>query len=414
MNAAGLLVDVHLDTQRDGPHAIVRDAALAWQDGRIAWLGPRADLPAAFRNLPQHSGGHGWLTPGLIDCHTHIVHAGNRADEFAARLAGASYADIAARGGGIAATVRATRAASEAQLVAESLPRIDALLAEGVTTLEIKSGYGLDLASERTMLRAARRIAELRSVRVVTTFLGAHTVPGEYAERADAYIDDLVRDVLPALHAEGLVDAVDAYCEHLAFSPSQVSRLFDAACALGLPVKLHAEQLSNQRGAAVAASYRALSADHLEWLDDDGVAALAKASTVAVLLPGAFHFLRETRVPPVAALRAAAVPIAVATDCNPGTSPLTSILTALNLSCVLFGLTPAEALAGATRHAAQALGLQASSGRLAVGFHADFNLWRIASPAELSYAIGTHRPVQTWVGGVARDGCAAGKLAAPF
>jgi imidazolonepropionase len=399
---SGLLVDVHIATQLDGAAARVRDAALAWRDGRIVWLGPRAELPSELGKLPLQSGAGGWVTPGLIDCHTHVVHAGNRAAEFAARLAGASYADIAARGGGIASTVRATRAASVEQLVAESLPRIDALLAEGVTTLEIKSGYGLLLESERAMLRAARRIADLRPVRVRTTFLGAHALPSEYDGRADDFIDYLACDVLPALHAERLVDAVDAYCEHLAFSPSQVARLFDAARALGLPVKLHAEHLSNQHGAALAARYQALSADHLEWLDDDGVTAMARAGTVAVLLPGAFHYLRETRVPPVASLRSAGVPMAVATDCNPGTSPLTSMLTALNLACVAFRLTTDEALAGATRHAARALALPAGHGTVVAGSAADLNLWQVSDPAELCYAMGLHRPIRTWLDGIAR------------
>jgi len=397
----GLLDNVRLACF-DGPgYGAVENAAIAWRDGRIVWRGARAAIPDACRGLPRHDGAGAWLTPGLIDCHTHVVYAGNRSAEFEARLNGESYEAIARRGGGILSTVRATRAASEEELLAASLPRVDALLAEGVTTLEIKSGYGLDLASERRLLRVARRIGELRAVGIRTSFLGAHALPPEFVGRADAYVELLAAEMLPALAAEGLVDAVDGFCEGIGFSPAQIERLFAAASALGLPVKLHAEQLSNQGGAALVARHRGLSADHLEWLDGAGVAAMQAAGTVAVLLPAAFYYLRETHVPPVQALRAAGVPMAVATDCNPGTAPLTSLLTAANQACVLFGLTPQEALAGLTRHAGRALGL-GDRGQLAVGARADFALWRIERPVDLVYALGA-RPLQAvWVGGIKR------------
>lgn len=398
MIASGWIDNVRLATF-DGPgYGEVHDAALAWRDGRIVWLGPRAALPADCRDLPHHDGAGGWLLPGLIDCHTHIVYAGNRAGEFEARLNGASYQDIARQGGGIAASVRATRAADEEALFAQSLPRVRALAADGVTTLEIKSGYGLETDSERRLLRVARRIGTECGLDVRTTFLGAHALPPEYAGRADDYIDMLGAQMLPALAAEGLVDAVDAFCEHLAFSTPQVERLFRAARQLGLPVKLHAEQLSDQGGAALAARYGALSADHLEWLDAAGIAAMRQSGTVAVLLPGAFHFLRETKQPPVAALRAADVPIALSTDCNPGTSPLTSLLICANFGCVLFGLTPQEALAGITRHAARALGLD-DRGRLAPGLRADLTLWNIDAPVDLVYNLGARPLAAVWLAG---------------
>jgi imidazolonepropionase len=398
----GLLVNVQLATMAGDGYGEVRDAAIAWRGGRIAWLGRRRDLPAELAGSPETDGDGGWVTPGLIDCHTHVVYAGNRSNEFEARLNGVQYEDIARQGGGILATVRATRAASEAQLLDETLPRVDALLADGVTTLEVKSGYGLELETERRMLSVARLIGAVREVRVRTTFLGAHALPPEFAGRADDYVAELCDRMLPALHAAGLVDAVDAYCERIGFSAAQVRRIFDAARRLGLPVKLHAEQLSDQGGAALVAGYEGLSADHLEWLSDAGIAAMKRARTVAVLLPGSFYFLRETRVPPVAELRAAGVPIAVATDCNPGTSPLSSMLTAMNMACVLFGLTPLEALAGATREAARALGLQEICGRLAVGCRADLALWRISRPADLVSAVGLRPLERVWVAGSAR------------
>jgi imidazolonepropionase len=381
--------NVHLATMvEDGSYGEIRDAAIAVRDGRIAWLGRGSDLPASCHADVEHDGEDCWLTPGLIDCHTHIVHAGNRSNEFEDRLNGVAYEEIARRGGGIVSTVHATRAASEDELLETSLRRVRRLLSEGVTTLEIKSGYGLDLETERKMLRVARRIGQLLPVRVQTTFLGAHALPPEYAGRADDYIDAVCRDMLPALAAEGLVDAVDAFCEKIGFSAAQTERVFQTAHRLGLPVKLHAEQLSDQDGAALVARFGGLSADHLEHLSPAGIAAMAAAGTVAVLLPGAFYFLRETKLPPIDGLREAGVPIAIATDCNPGTSPLTSLLLTMNLACTLFRLTPQEALAGVTRNAARALGLGRQVGTLEVGKQADFALWEIERPAELAYAIG--------------------------
>ncbi|MBI1733300.1 MAG: imidazolonepropionase [Gammaproteobacteria bacterium] len=366
----------------------IRDGAIAVRDGKIAWLGAEDELPAGHDAAVTHDGGGAWITPGLIDCHTHIIHAGDRSEEFALRLNGMSYQDIAARGGGILSTVRATRAASEQELHRESLPRVRALLAEGVTTLEIKSGYGLDLETEAKMLRVARRIGRELPVTVRTTFLGAHALPPEYAGRADAYIAEICRRTLPVLAEQGLVDAVDAFCETIGFSPAQTERVFETAQRLGLPVKLHAEQLSDQGGAALAARYHGLSADHLEHLSPAGITAMAQRGTVAVLLPGAFYFLRETKLPPVTALREAGVPLAVATDCNPGTSPLTSILLAMNMACTLFRLTPQEALTGITLNAARALDLHSEIGSLEVGKRADFVLWEIERPADLAYRLG--------------------------
>jgi len=393
-----LLSNVHLATMDNG-YGLLHDAALAIKDGRIAWIGARSDAPPAAH---EHDCGGAWLTPGLIDCHTHIVHGGNRSDEWEARLNGASYEDIARQGGGIMATVRATRALDIDALVAASLPRVKALLAEGVTTLEIKSGYGLALDAEERMLRAARRIGELLPVRVVTTFLGAHALPPEFAGRPDDYITDVCDVMLPALAEHGLVDAVDAFCERIGFTNAQTARVFDKARALGLPVKLHAEQLSDQGGAALVARHGGLSADHLEHLSEEGIAAMAQAGTVAVLLPGAYYYLRETVMPPIDAMRAAGVPMAVATDCNPGTSPLTSLLLALNMACTLWRLTPHEALLGVTAHAARALGLQNEIGTLTVGKRADLALWNIARPADLAYAMGLN-PCQAVIhGGVLR------------
>ncbi len=394
-----LFANVHLATMIDG-YGELRDAAIGVTGGRIAWIGPRDQAPPADAII---DGGGCWLTPGLVDCHTHIVHAGNRSDEFEARLNGATYEDIARAGGGIMSTVRATRAASDAELLRQSLPRVASLLAEGVTTIEIKSGYGLDLDTEAKMLRVARRIGERLPVGVATTFLGAHALPPEYAGRADDYIASLCDDMLPQLAANGLVDAVDAFCERIGFSNPQTERMFEAARLHGLPVKLHAEQLSDQRGAELVARFGGLSADHLEHLSQDGIDAMAAAGTVAVLLPGAYYFLRDTTPPPIAALRAAGVPMAVATDCNPGTSPMTSMLLAMNMACTLWRLTPQEALAGATIHAARALGRQADIGTLEVGKRADFALWDIARPADLSYAIGFNPCRAVVNGGVLRD-----------
>ncbi|NVD99089.1 imidazolonepropionase [Massilia sp. BJB1822] len=382
-----LIVNVHLATMAGEGYGELRDGAVAVKDGRIAWLGARADAARHGSAAEERDGAGCWLTPGLIDCHTHIVHAGNRSDEFEARLNGATYEDIARAGGGIMSTVRATRAASDEELLAQSLPRIASLLAEGVTTLEIKSGYGLDLESERKMLRVARRAGAQLPVRVATTFLGAHALPPEYAGRADDYVQ-AVCEMIPALAAEGLADAVDAFCERIGFSREQTERVFKAAQQHGLPVKLHAEQLSDQGGAELVARFGGLSADHLEHLSGSGIAAMAQAGTVAVLLPGAYYFLRDTTPPPVAALRAAGVPMAVSTDNNPGTSPMTSLLLAMNMVCTLWRLTPLEALSGCTINAARALGLQDEVGSLEVGKRADFALWQIARPADLSYAFG--------------------------
>jgi imidazolonepropionase len=377
------------------PYGLVEDAAIAVEGDRIAWIGPRRELPAGLqqRCTQRHDAGGALVTPGLVDCHTHLVYGGDRAAEFELRLNGASYEDIARAGGGIASTVQATRAASEEELTVQGQARLQALLAEGVTTLEIKSGYGLALEQERKCLRVARALAGLNPVDVRTTFLGAHALPPEFAGRADDYISEVLR-MLPLLHGEGLVDAVDAFCERIAFSTAQTQRVFEAAAALGLPVKLHAEQLSDSGGAALAARYGALSCDHLEWLSADGAAAMARAGSVAVLLPGAFYFLRETRLPPVALLRENKVPMAISTDCNPGSSPCTSLLLMLNMACTLFRLTPEEALAGATRVAAQALGLP-DRGVLAAGKRADFVLWDVQRPAQLAYAIGANPRRQT-------------------
>jgi imidazolonepropionase len=393
-----LFVNARLATLADG-YGIVDDGAVAVRDGRIVWAGPRQDAPPAGR---EHDCGGLWLTPGLVDCHTHIVHAGNRSDEWEARLNGASYEDIARQGGGIMSTVRATRAASEAELLRASAPRIAALLAEGVTTLEIKSGYGLDLASEAKMLRVARRVGELLPVSVATTFLGAHALPPAFAGRADAYIDAVCSEMLPALACEGLVDAVDAFCERIGFTHAQTARVFAAARRLNLPVKLHAEQLSDQGGAALVAEYGGLSADHLEHLSAQGATAMARAGTVAVLLPGAYYFLRETVMPPLALLRELGVPLAVATDCNPGTSPMTSLLLAMNMACTMWRMTPLEALQGVTVNAARALG-RPDIGTLAPGRRADFALWDIARPADLAYAIGANPCRAVVNGGVVRE-----------
>lgn len=389
MKVDRLWTDARLATLVPGgaPYGAVEDGVVACRDGRIVYAGPRADMPAMEPGETISCKGR-WITPGLIDCHTHLVFAGDRAAEFEMRLHGASYEEIARAGGGIVSSVRATRAASEDDLVRQSLPRLDALLAEGVTTVEVKSGYGLDVASETKQLRAARRLAGERDVRVVTTFLGAHAVPPDFAGRADAYVDLVCGPMLDAVAAEGLADAVDVFCEGIAFSPAQTARVFDAARAKGLPVKIHAEQLSNLGGAALAASYGALSADHLEHLDEVGVVAMAGAGAVAVILPGAYYALRETVAPPISLLRQHGVPMAVATDCNPGTSPLTSPLLAMNMACVCFRMTPEEVLAGFTREAARALGLAHEIGTLEAGKACDLAIWSIERPAELAYRIG--------------------------
>jgi imidazolonepropionase len=382
-----VLTDLRLAGLADSGYGLLEHAAIAVQDNRIAWVGPEAELPADYTTWPRQSQGGRLVTPGLIDCHTHVVFGGNRAAEFEMRLNGATYEEVARAGGGIISTVKATRGADEASLLASALPRVDAMLAEGVTVIEIKSGYGLDGETELRILRAARAIARCRPVRVLTSFLGAHAVPPEFKDRSDAYIDDVCIPALKVAHAEDLVDAVDGFCEGIAFSTAQIARVFDVAKSLGLPVKLHAEQLSNLCGAKLAASYGALSADHIEYLDEDGVIAMAKAGTIAVILPGAFYTLREKQVPPIDALRKHKVPMALATDCNPGSSPMTSLLLTMNMACTLFRMTPLEAIRGVTVNAARALGLN-DCGTITVGKRADLAVWNIEHPAELAYRIG--------------------------
>ncbi|MCF4167327.1 imidazolonepropionase [Zavarzinia compransoris] len=390
MSAASfVLIKARIATMAEpSGYGLLDDGAIVVADGRIQFVGGRGDLPRQFAAWPHIDLGGRLVTPALIDCHTHLVHGGSRAREFEMRLEGASYAEIAAAGGGIMSTVRATRAAAADQLLAGALGRLDALLAEGTGTVEVKSGYGLDLENELKMLRVARDLARHRKVRIRTTFLGAHALPPEFAGRPDDFIDFLCHEVLPAAHAQGLVDAVDAFCEGIAFSVAQTRRMFEAATVLGLPVKIHAEQLSNLGGAALAAQFDGLSADHIEYLDEAGVAAMARAGTVATLLPGAFYCLRETQMPPIGRLKGAGVPIALSTDCNPGTSPLTSLLLTMNMGCTLFRLTPAEALAGVTVNAARALGLGDETGSIEVGKAADLAVFDVADPAELSYRIG--------------------------
>jgi imidazolonepropionase len=368
---------------------IVERGAVAIEHRRIAYAGPDADMPAHWREIGEDVDCEGrWITPGLIDCHTHLVHAGDRAHEFELRLQGATYEEVARAGGGIVSSVKALRAASEDELLRQTLPRLDALMAEGVTTVEVKSGYGLDLANERKSLRAARRLARERAVSIRATFLGAHALPPEAVGDREGYIGRLVSEMLPAIATEGLADAVDGFCETIAFSPEEITRVFTAAKALGLPVKLHADQLSNLHGAALAAQYGALSADHLEHTDEAGVAAMAGAGTTAVLLPGAFYFIRETQRPPVDLFRRHGVAMAVASDCNPGTSPLTSLLLTMNMAATLFRMNVEECVAGVTREAARALGVLAETGTLEVGKWADLAIWNIERPAELVYRMG--------------------------
>lgn len=377
----------HVATMAGGKYSIIEDAALVTAGRLIEWIGPLAELPQGdYAQVHDLQGA--WVTPGLIDCHTHTVFGGNRSGEFEQRLEGVSYADIAAKGGGIASTVRATRAASEDELFESAHKRLRSLLRDGVTTVEIKSGYGLDLANERKMLRVARRLGEALPVSVRATCLAAHALPPEYKDRADDYIEHICSEMLPALAAEGLVDAVDAFCEYLAFSTEQVERVFKVAQHLGLPVKLHAEQLSSLHGSSLAARYHALSADHLEFMTEADAIAMAASGTVAVLLPGAFYFLRETQLPPMDALRKHGVKIAIASDLNPGTSPALSVRLMLNMACTLFRMTPEEALAGATQHAATALGMGDTHGSLEVGKVADFVAWQIDRPADLAYWLG--------------------------
>lgn len=367
---------------------LIEDAALVVEHGKIAYIGPKTELPAQFAHYPTTDCENRLITPGLIDCHTHLVHAGNRAHEFELRLEGASYEEVAKAGGGIVSSVKALRAASEDDLVSESLPRLDALIAEGVTTIELKSGYGLDTENEIKSLKAAKRLAQERNIDIRTTFLGAHALPPEMNGDKIAYIDKVINEILPAIAAEKLADAVDGFCEGIAFLPDEIARVFDAAKAHGLPVKLHADQLSNLHGAKLAASYEALSADHVEYTDAEGAQAMAKAGTVAVLLPGAYYFIRETQKPPVEAFRLAGTKMALATDNNPGTSPLTSLLLTMNMGATLFRLTVEECIAGVTREAARALGILAETGTIEVGKAADLAIWNVQRPAELVYRIG--------------------------
>ena len=369
-------------------YGLIENGAVVISADRIKWVGAEKELPDEFAGLQGKNLEGRLVTPALIDCHTHLVYGGSRATEFELRLNGASYEEIARNGGGILSTVTATRNASEDELLAQSLPRLDALLSEGVATIEIKSGYGLDIETEIKMLRVARQLGKERSVRVKTSFLGAHAIPPEFSGKADAYIDFVCEEVLPAVHYENLADAVDGFCENIAFSPNQISRVFEKAKSFGLPVKLHAEQLSNLGGATLAAKYGALSADHLEFLDQTGVEVMGESGTVAVLLPGAFYTLRETQLPPLDSLRKAEVPIAIATDCNPGSSPLTSILLCMNMSCTLFRMTPEEALCGVTIVAAQALGIGDEVGTIEVGKKAELAVWNVDQPAELAYRAG--------------------------
>lgn len=375
-----------LDPRRPGL-AVIEDGAVAARDGRIAWVGPAAEMPVLDATERVDLAGR-WITPGLVDCHTHLVYGGNRAHEFELRLQGASYEQIARAGGGIVSTVKATRVATQEELVTSALPRLDALIAEGVTTIEIKSGYGLDVTTEARQLRAARALGAQRPVSVVTTFLGAHALPPEASGDKDAYIDAVCNDMLPAIAREGLADAVDAFMEGIAFDAQQTARVLEKARSLGLPVKLHADQLSNLSGAALAASYDALSADHLEFTDEAGAAAMARSGTVAVLLPGAFYFIRETQRPPVDLFRKHGVRMAIATDCNPGSSPVTSLLLVMNMAATLFRLTVDEIIAGVTREAARALGRLDETGTLEAGKWCDLAIWDVERLAELPYRLG--------------------------
>jgi len=370
------------------PYGLIPNGAIAVLNGKIDWVGPATDLPVKYQIWKQEDVNQRLITPALIDCHTHLIYGGNRAQEFEMRLRGASYEDIAQAGGGIVSTVQQTRNLSEDQLIQNALPRLDHFIAEGVTTLEIKSGYGLTIEDELKMLRAARRLETLRPIRIKTTFLGAHAVPQEYKGNADAYLDEVCLPALTQAAKEGLVDAVDAFCETIGFTLAQVRRVFALSKELNLPVKIHAEQLSDQKGAILASSFHALSADHLEYLSLDGIKAMKNSQTVAVLLPGAFYTLRETKRPPVDDLRKNGVPMAIASDCNPGSSPLTSLLLCLNMACTLFRMTPEEALMGVTRHSAQALGLSDKLGTLETGKTADLAVWNVEHPNELAYRIG--------------------------
>lgn len=389
-----LWINIHAATMAEtGNFGIIKNAAVGILDKKISWIGVEKDLPQKPESLSKNvrDGGGKWMTPGLIDCHTHLIYAGDRSTEFEQRLQGISYTDIAKAGGGILSTVRATRAATEQQLYDTTLTRVQTLMREGVTTFEMKSGYGLDTDTEAKMLRVATKLRDDLGLRIQRTFLGAHALPPEYAGRADDYVDFICQDMLPALHTAKLVDCVDGFCENIGFSQAQIEKIFKKTKELGLPVKLHAEQLSNQQGAALTAQYKGLSADHIEYIDEAGVKAMAEAGTTAVLLPGAFYFLREKQIPPVDLFRKYKVPMAIATDHNPGTSPTLSLLLMLNMACTLFRLTPEEALAGITRHAARALGYQDICGTIEKSKSADFALWDITHPRDLCYSFG-HNP----------------------
>ncbi len=397
--------NVHLatmDAARPGELGIIEDGALLTSEGRISWVGARRELPQVGEVIDEHDGHGAWLTPGLVDCHTHLVYGGSRAAEFEMRLQGQSYESIARAGGGIASTVRATRAAGSAELLRGAAQRLADLRAQGVTTIEVKSGYAQNIEGELRMLGVARELGRQQSMRIVTTLLAAHVLPEEFADRADAYVDLVCEEMIPRAAAAGSADAVDAFCESIAFNAGQVARVFSAARAHGLPVKLHADQLSDGGGAALAARYQALSADHLEFTSAAGVKEMASAATVAVLLPTAFYFLRETRIPPIDLLRQHRVPMALASDCNPGSSPCTSLLLVLNMACTLFRMTPGEALLGVTRHGAQALGLQHEIGQLREGQIADLALWDISHPRELCYAMGANPLVAAVESGIVR------------
>ena len=401
MQADWIIKNVNLSTMQTlagEPYGGIKDGLLAVHKNRIVWIGPRSEAPA-FSDAAVIDGNGGWLTPGLIDCHTHLVYAGNRAEEFEQRLQGKSYAEIARQGGGINSTVNATRNASEDELLAGALQRLKQLHREGVTTVEIKSGYGLDLETELRMLQVAKSLETQLPVTVRTTFLGAHALPVEYKNRPDDYIDFVCNQVLPKIAEQHLADAVDAFCENIGFTVAQCRKVFETAQRLGLPIKGHVEQLSYLGGARLVAEFKGLSADHLEYLRVEDIALLNQQGVVAVLLPAAFYFLHEQQLPPVTAMRDAALPMAVASDCNPGSAPMASLLLAMNQACVLFGLTPEEALAGVTRHAAQALGLGECKGQLKTGYDADILLWDIQHPAELSYSINMNIPNRIWVGG---------------
>ena len=396
-----LLRNAQIATMTQGkPYGLVEKGALVISDGRVKWVGPEKELPIEYEGFPGKNFEGRLITPALIDCHTHLVYGGNRATEFELILKGTSYEEISRKGGGILSTVTATRNASEEELLAQSLSRIDVLLSEGVGTVEVKSGYGLDMETEIKMLRVARQLGKERNVFITTTFLGAHAIPPEFMEKPDDYIEFVCEKVLPAVHSEKLADAVDGFCENIAFSPKQISKVFEKARTLGLPVKIHAEQLSNLGGASLSANFGALSADHLEYLDETGVEAMVKSGTIAVLLPGAFYTLLETQVPPINSLCKSGVQIAVATDCNPGSSPLTSLLLCMNMACTIFRMTPEEALCGVTRVAAQALGIGHQTGTIEVGKKAELAVWNVEQPAELAYRIGQNPLEQRIIGNI--------------